>query len=62
MFVDENFANDILSKMKSHKYGKDSAIIGEVVKDGKGKVFVTNSYGGTRIVDMLMGEQLPRIC
>lgn len=54
-------AEEILKIMKSHPFGEESAIIGEVTGRG-GKVLLKTSIGGTRIVDMLPGEQLPRIC
>ena len=43
-------------------YGKDATVIGEVIEDHAGKVFMETRIGGSRIVDMLAGEQLPRIC
>jgi hydrogenase expression/formation protein HypE len=55
-------AQTVLSAMKEDEFGKDSCIIGEVVDDLPGKVFMQTSIGGSRIVDMLTGEQLPRIC
>lgn len=55
-------AEAVLAAMKSHPHGADSAIIGEVVAENQGKVFVTTGLGGSRIVDMLVGQQLPRIC
>jgi hydrogenase expression/formation protein HypE len=48
--------------MKAHPLGKDAAIIGEVVADGNGFVQMETDFGGSRIVDWLTGEQLPRIC
>ncbi len=54
-------AEKILTIMKSHPFGKESAIIGEVKSMG-GRVLLKTSIGGTRMVDMLPGEQLPRIC
>jgi hydrogenase expression/formation protein HypE len=48
--------------MKSHPLGKDAVIIGEVTDDHPGLVVMQTSIGGRRIVDMLSGEQLPRIC
>jgi hydrogenase expression/formation protein HypE len=42
--------------------GRESAIIGEVVEDHPGRVVLRSRIGGTRVVDMLSGEQLPRIC
>ncbi len=53
-------ADKILAKIKKHPLGRDAAVIGEVVKR-KG-VTVTTRIGGTRILAMLEGEQLPRIC
>ena len=58
-------AEDALAAMKGNVYGADAAIIGEVVAtraDRGPKVYVRNSFGGRRILDMLVGEQLPRIC
>jgi len=54
--------DQLLRLMKAHKYGKDACVIGEVVKDPGGKVFMETSIGGQRLIDMLAGEQLPRIC
>jgi hydrogenase expression/formation protein HypE len=52
----------VLQIMKKNKYGKEAKIIGEVTDDHPGKVLLKTTIGGTRIVDMLTGEQLPRIC
>jgi hydrogenase expression/formation protein HypE len=52
----------ILAAMKSHPLGKDAAAIGEVTTDHPGVVMMKTRVGGTRVVDMLSGEQLPRIC
>jgi hydrogenase expression/formation protein HypE len=52
----------ILDKMKANKYGQETRVIGEVVPDHNGRVFMKTRVGGTRIVDMLTGAQLPRIC
>jgi hydrogenase expression/formation protein HypE len=48
--------------MKASPYGEDAAIIGEAAEEHPGKVYVDTSFGATRIMDMLVGEQLPRIC
>lgn len=61
-FVPPKIALDMLKKMKENKYGKESRIIGRVVRKSEGKVYLNTNIGGTRIVDMLTGEQLPRIC
>ncbi len=55
-------ANKILSKMKKHPLGKKASIIGEIVKENIGHVVLETFIGGKRIVDRLIGEQLPRIC
>ena len=47
--------------MRSNPYGKEASIIGEVTGEG-GKVFLRTGFGSKRILDMLVGEQLPRIC
>ena len=52
----------VLSCMKAHSYGNEAAIIGSVVSEEPGRVFMKTGVGGTRILDMLAGEQLPRIC
>ncbi len=58
-------ADAALCAMRANKYGADAAIIGEVsaMQPERGsKVFLRTAFGGTRILDMLVGEQLPRIC
>ncbi|MBF4509407.1 MAG: hydrogenase expression/formation protein HypE [Aeromicrobium sp.] len=55
-------AEAALSAMRSAPYGADAAIIGEVAAAPAGKVYVKTAFGATRIMDMLVGEQLPRIC
>lgn len=55
-------AEKVLQVMRANKFGKDACIIGEITEDNPGKVLMKTTIGGTRIVDMLTGEQLPRIC
>jgi len=55
-------AGKILTKMKRNKYGADSVVIGEVTDDHKGRVILKTRLGASRILDMLSGELLPRIC
>ncbi len=62
VFVSPDYAGDVLKIIRAEKYGKDACIIGEAVADHPGKVFMQTRIGGTRMVDMLTGEQLPRIC
>jgi hydrogenase expression/formation protein HypE len=52
----------ILAAMQAHPLGRQAARIGEVVSDHPGKVYMRSRIGGLRVVDMLSGEQLPRIC
>ena len=58
-------ADAALAAMRANRYGADAAIIGEVVAadpEKGSRVTLRNGFGGTRILDMLVGEQLPRIC
>jgi hydrogenase expression/formation protein HypE len=48
--------------MQTHVYGKQAAIIGEVTSTAAGKVRLQTIIGGLRAIEMLAGEQLPRIC
>jgi hydrogenase expression/formation protein HypE len=52
----------VLSAMKSHPLGQNAVRIGEIVPENPGRVFLRTRIGGHRLVDMLRGEQLPRIC
>jgi hydrogenase expression/formation protein HypE len=62
MVVHPDAAEQILTSLRQHPLGAESAIIGEIVSDHAGKVVLHTSVGGKRIVDMLSGAQLPRIC
>lgn len=63
--VSGNTADRLLEGMRAHPAGRNAAIIGEVT-DGdtrtRGMVLLKTAIGGTRVIDMLTGEQLPRIC
>jgi hydrogenase expression/formation protein HypE len=48
--------------MREHPSGLEARIIGSARAEPPGIVVMNTSFGGTRIVDMLVGEQLPRIC
>jgi hydrogenase expression/formation protein HypE len=61
-FVPADQADHVLTVIRQSPYGKDACIIGEVTDDHPGRVFMRTRIGGERIVDMLTGEQLPRIC
>jgi len=58
----EEDADTLLAAMRAHPSGRDAARIGRVVEDGHGFVQMNTRFGGRRIVDWLVGEQLPRIC
>lgn len=62
MVVGEEDADKVLAALKENELGSGAAIIGEVVGEHSGKAWLTTGIGGRRIIDMLAGEQLPRIC
>lgn len=55
-------AERVLEAMRATRYGEQAVIIGEVAATPKSRVLMKTSIGGTRVVDMLAGEMLPRIC
>jgi hydrogenase expression/formation protein HypE len=55
-------ADSVLAAMRRNKYGSQATIIGEVVKEHPGRVVMRTSLGASRIIDMPVGELLPRIC
>jgi len=55
-------ADRIVDVMKQNEFGRNSAVIGEVVNNHPGKAVLKTGIGGKRIIDMLADEQLPRIC
>jgi hydrogenase expression/formation protein HypE len=61
-FVPGDEANHALAAMRACPDGAGSAVIGHVAPDSSGRVTMTSSIGTVRILDMLSGEQLPRIC
>ena len=61
-FVARDDADRALATMRSHEHGSGAAIIGEVVDEHPGVVVARTGIGGTRVVDLPMAEQLPRIC
>lgn len=52
----------LLAAMRAHPQGREAAIIGELVGDGRGRVYLENSFGGGRVLGLVSGVQLPRIC
>ncbi|MPY37099.1 hydrogenase expression/formation protein HypE [Streptomyces adustus] len=61
-FVPRESADAVLAAMRAHPLGAGAAIIGEAVEEHPGMVVARTPLGGTRVVDLPIGEQLPRIC
>lgn len=62
VIVPDEQAEEVLSAIQKNKYGQDAKIIGEVKAAGDAKVLLKALSGGTRIISVLAGDQLPRIC
>ena len=60
--VAPEMAQAVLRQMQQHPLGQDAAIIGEVIAEHPGMVLMKTAIGGTRVLDVMFGEQLPRIC
>ncbi|MCO5196590.1 MAG: hydrogenase expression/formation protein HypE [Anaerolineae bacterium] len=60
--VPETVAETVLAVMRRHRLGKDSAIIGRITSDHPGILVARTGIGGTRVIPLQIGEQLPRIC
>jgi len=60
--VGSTAANPVIAAMKEHPLGRKAAILGEVRESPAGMVLLETSIGGSRMIEMLQGEQLPRIC
>jgi hydrogenase expression/formation protein HypE len=63
--VSSDSAEPLIERIREHPYGRNAAIVGEVSDNNprtNGMVLLKTAIGGTRIIDMLSGEQLPRIC
>ncbi|MFJ8111262.1 hydrogenase expression/formation protein HypE [Streptomyces sp. NPDC096132] len=61
-FVPREYADAVLEAMRAHPLGADAVVIGEAVETHPGMVVARTGLGGTRVVDLPLGEQLPRIC
>ena len=61
-FVAPEAADRVLDRIRQHPLGSHAAVIGHVVEGDAGRVRMETAIGGTRAVEMLAGEQLPRIC
>ena len=60
--VGESSAEKALMAMRNSRYGKDAVAIGKVIDKPSGRVLMRTSLGSTRVIEMLSGEMLPRIC
>ncbi|HEV2088475.1 MAG TPA: hydrogenase expression/formation protein HypE [Cryptosporangiaceae bacterium] len=60
--VDGAMVDDALAALRAHPLGEGAAVIGTIKDDPPGLVLLKTTFGGTRIVDMLVGDPLPRIC
>jgi hydrogenase expression/formation protein HypE len=61
-FVPRDGADRVLQAMRAHGFGAGAAVIGECVRQHPGMVVARTALGGTRVIDLPLGEQLPRIC
>jgi hydrogenase expression/formation protein HypE len=60
--VAEEAAEDALAQLRAHPLGSEAALVGEIRTEPEGLVLLDTAFGGSRIVDMLVGDPLPRIC
>jgi hydrogenase expression/formation protein HypE len=60
--VAPEFADEALRLLQAHPLGRDAAIVGEVAAEPAALVVLDTAFGGSRIVGMLVGDPLPRIC
>lgn len=60
--VKDTIAHDVIQILHAWEYGDRACIIGEITTEHSGKVLMQSSIGGKRVINMLAGEQLPRIC
>ncbi len=61
-FVEAEGAERLLDRVRKHPLGTDAALIGTVVAEHPGRALMKTTIGGSRIIDLPLGEQLPRIC
>lgn len=62
VILPQQHAEAVIAALRNHPLGRDAAVIGRVVEDSRHRVVMKTVTGGSRIVDMLVGDQLPRIC
>jgi hydrogenase expression/formation protein HypE len=61
-FAPQAYADKLIETMRCHKYGRDAAVIGNVIAEHPGRVTLRTRLGTSRILAMLSGDILPRIC
>lgn len=62
IIAEPSSVKELVPRLRKNEYGKEAVVIGEVTKDIQGKVVLKTRLGTRRFLDMLTGEQLPRIC
>lgn len=62
VFCAADDADKVLEAMRGHEYGRDAALIGRVLEKGRGRLILQTAIGGSREVDLPVGELVPRIC
>jgi len=60
--IDKNMSDKIIEIIRKNPYGRQASVIGHITNDFPGRVVLKTGVGGSRIVEMLTGDQLPRIC
>jgi hydrogenase expression/formation protein HypE len=60
--VPDDQCDAALAALRRHPLGRDAAVVGEVRSEPEGLVLLDTAFGGSRVVDMLVGDPLPRIC
>lgn len=60
--VPDNELDGVMDVLKKHPLGQEAAVIGRVVTEPRGQVYINTAIGGKRLVDVLVADQLPRIC
>jgi hydrogenase expression/formation protein HypE len=62
IFVESRYSEKVIAAMRGHKYGREARVVGRVTAAPAGQVGLRTEIGGVRLLDMLTGDQLPRIC
>jgi hydrogenase expression/formation protein HypE len=62
VIVPHSESEQALAALQNHPYGKNAAVIGEITQEHPQRVLLQTYIGGTRMLDVMAGEMLPRIC